>query len=72
MCPGTGSELAHHGTHNYGMSNVLAGIGRGQLEVLDLRIRRAPDDCVPLPGRICGSGRDSADAAERAGGAETP
>jgi pyridoxal phosphate-dependent aminotransferase EpsN len=33
------SELGY----NYGMSNVLAGIGRGQLEVLDLRIaqRRA-------------------------------
>jgi pyridoxal phosphate-dependent aminotransferase EpsN len=33
------SELGY----NYRMSNVLAGIGRGQLEVLDLRVRQRRD-----------------------------
>jgi pyridoxal phosphate-dependent aminotransferase EpsN len=35
--------VAYHHTemgHNYRMSNVLAGIGRGQLEVLDERVRQ--------------------------------
>jgi pyridoxal phosphate-dependent aminotransferase EpsN len=40
--PGIGYEHSDLG-YNYRMSNVLAGIGRGQLEVLDLRVdqRRA-------------------------------
>ena len=36
-------DLAYHHTemgYNYRMSNVLAGIGRGQLQVLDLRVRQ--------------------------------
>jgi pyridoxal phosphate-dependent aminotransferase EpsN len=37
--PGLGYEHSELG-YNYGMSNVLAGIGRGQLEVLDLRVRQ--------------------------------
>jgi pyridoxal phosphate-dependent aminotransferase EpsN len=47
------SELGY----NYRMSNVLAGIGRGQLEVLDLRVRqrraiafRYRDAFADLPG----------------------
>ena len=47
------SELGY----NYGMSNVLAGIGRGQLEVLDLRVQqrraiafRYRDAFADLPG----------------------
>jgi pyridoxal phosphate-dependent aminotransferase EpsN len=43
--------------YNYRMSNVLAGIGRGQLEVLDLRVRqrravaqRYWDAFEPVPG----------------------
>ena len=43
--------------YNYRMSNVLAGIGRGQLEVLDLRVRqrraiafRYRDAFADLPG----------------------
>jgi pyridoxal phosphate-dependent aminotransferase EpsN len=49
------SELGY----NYRMSNVLAGIGRGQLEVLDLRIRqrraiafRYRDAFADLPGMM--------------------
>jgi pyridoxal phosphate-dependent aminotransferase EpsN len=52
--------LAYHHTemgYNYRMSNVLAGIGRGQLEVLDLRVRqrraiafRYRDAFADLPG----------------------
>jgi pyridoxal phosphate-dependent aminotransferase EpsN len=51
---------AYHHTeigHNYRMSNVLAGIGRGQLEVLDERVRqrravafRYRDALADLPG----------------------
>jgi pyridoxal phosphate-dependent aminotransferase EpsN len=37
--PGLGYEHSELG-YNYRMSNVLAGIGRGQLEVLDLRVRQ--------------------------------
>jgi pyridoxal phosphate-dependent aminotransferase EpsN len=37
--PGIGFEHSEIG-YNYRMSNVLAGIGRGQLEVLDLRIEQ--------------------------------
>lgn len=40
--PGIGYEHRELG-HNYGMSNVLAGIARGQLAVLDDRIRRRRD-----------------------------
>src|ERR1019366_344236 len=47
------SELGY----NYRMSNVLAGIGRGQLEVLDLRVKqrraiafRYRDAFADLPG----------------------
>jgi pyridoxal phosphate-dependent aminotransferase EpsN len=54
--PGIGFEHSETG-YNYRMSNVLAGIGRGQLEVLDLRIeqRRAiafryRDAFAGLPG----------------------
>ena len=54
--PGVGYEHSEMG-YNYRMSNVLAGIGRGQLEVLDLRIdqRRAiafryRDAFADLPG----------------------
>ncbi len=54
--PGIGYEHSETG-YNYRMSNVLAGIGRGQLEVLDLRVeqRRAiafryRDAFVDLPG----------------------
>lgn len=36
---GIAYEHSHLG-YNYRMSNVLAGIGRGQLEVLDLRVRQ--------------------------------
>jgi pyridoxal phosphate-dependent aminotransferase EpsN len=52
--------LAYHHTemgYNYRMSNVLAGIGRGQLEVLDARVRqrravafRYRDGFAHLPG----------------------
>jgi pyridoxal phosphate-dependent aminotransferase EpsN len=37
--PGIAYEHSELG-YNYGMSNVLAGIGRGQLEVLDLRVEQ--------------------------------
>lgn len=37
--PGIGFEHSDIG-YNYRMSNVLAGIGRGQLEVLDLRVEQ--------------------------------
>ena len=37
--PGIGFEHSEMG-YNYRMSNVLAGIGRGQLEILDLRIEQ--------------------------------
>ena len=37
--PGIAYEHSEMG-YNYRMSNVLAGIGRGQLEVLDLRVRQ--------------------------------
>lgn len=37
--PGIGFEHSEMG-YNYRMSNVLAGIGRGQLEVLDLRVEQ--------------------------------
>jgi pyridoxal phosphate-dependent aminotransferase EpsN len=37
--PGLAYEHSELG-YNYRMSNVLAGIGRGQLEVLDLRVRQ--------------------------------
>jgi pyridoxal phosphate-dependent aminotransferase EpsN len=37
--PGIAYEHSELG-YNYRMSNVLAGIGRGQLEVLDLRVRQ--------------------------------
>jgi len=37
--PGLAYEHSEMG-YNYRMSNVLAGIGRGQLEVLDLRVRQ--------------------------------
>ena len=37
--PGIAYEHSQLG-YNYRMSNVLAGIGRGQLEVLDLRVRQ--------------------------------
>lgn len=54
--PGIGYEHSELG-YNYRMSNVLAGIGRGQLEVLDLRVeqRRAiafryRDAFADLPG----------------------
>lgn len=54
--PGIGYEHSEIG-YNYRMSNVLAGIGRGQLEVLDLRVeqRRAiafryRDAFADLPG----------------------
>ena len=54
--PGTAYEHSELG-YNYRMSNVLAGIGRGQLEVLDLRVeqRRAIAFCyrdafADLPG----------------------
>ena len=54
--PGIGFEHSETG-YNYRMSNVLAGIGRGQLEVLDLRVeqRRAiafryRDAFAGLPG----------------------
>lgn len=43
--------------YNYRLSNVLAGVGRGQLEVLDLRVeqrraiaRRYRDDFAGIPG----------------------
>jgi len=52
--------LAYHHSdmgYNYRMSNVLAGIGRGQLQVLDLRVRqrravalRYRDAFVDIPG----------------------
>jgi pyridoxal phosphate-dependent aminotransferase EpsN len=54
--PGIGYEHSELG-YNYRMSNVLAGIGLGQLEVLDLRVdqRRAVaaryrEAFAPLPG----------------------
>jgi pyridoxal phosphate-dependent aminotransferase EpsN len=54
--PGVGFEHSEMG-YNYRMSNVLAGIGRGQLEVLNLRVnqRRAiafryRDAFADLPG----------------------
>ncbi len=37
--PGISYEHSELG-YNYRMSNVLAGVGRGQLEVLDLRVRQ--------------------------------
>jgi pyridoxal phosphate-dependent aminotransferase EpsN len=54
--PGLAYEHSEMG-YNYGMSNVLAGIGRGQLEVLDLRVKqrraiafRYRDAFADLPG----------------------
>jgi pyridoxal phosphate-dependent aminotransferase EpsN len=54
--PGLAYEHSEIG-YNYRMSNVLAGIGRGQLEVLDLRVRqrraiafRYRDAFADLPG----------------------
>jgi pyridoxal phosphate-dependent aminotransferase EpsN len=54
--PGLAYEHSELG-YNYRMSNVLAGIGRGQLEVLDLRVRerraiafRYRDAFEDLPG----------------------
>ena len=54
--PGLAYEHSEMG-YNYRMSNVLAGIGRGQLEVLDLRVRqrraiafRYRDAFADLPG----------------------
>lgn len=54
--PGLSYEHSELG-YNYRMSNVLAGIGRGQLEVLDLRVRqrrsiafRYRDAFADLPG----------------------
>jgi pyridoxal phosphate-dependent aminotransferase EpsN len=54
--PGLAYEHSELG-YNYRMSNVLAGIGRGQLEVLDLRVRqrraiafRYRDAFADLPG----------------------
>ena len=54
--PGLSYEHTELG-YNYRMSNVLAGIGRGQLEVLDLRVRqrraiafRYGDSFADLPG----------------------
>lgn len=54
--PGIAYEHSELG-YNYRMSNVLAGIGRGQLEVLDLRIQqrraialRYRDGFADLPG----------------------
>jgi pyridoxal phosphate-dependent aminotransferase EpsN len=54
--PGLAFEHSELG-YNYRMSNVLAGIGRGQLEVLDLRVRqrraiasRYRDAFADLPG----------------------
>ena len=54
--PGVAYEHSELG-FNYRMSNVLAGIGRGQLEVLDLRVRqrraiafRYRDAFADLPG----------------------
>jgi pyridoxal phosphate-dependent aminotransferase EpsN len=40
--PGLAYEHSELG-YNYRLSNVLAGIGRGQLEVLDLRVRQRRD-----------------------------
>jgi dTDP-4-amino-4,6-dideoxygalactose transaminase len=54
--PGVAYEHSQVG-YNYRMSNVLAGIGRGQLEVLDLRVQqrraiafRYRDGFAELPG----------------------
>jgi pyridoxal phosphate-dependent aminotransferase EpsN len=54
--PGLAYEHSEMG-YNYRMSNVLAGIGRGQLEVLDLRVQqrraiaiRYRDGFADLPG----------------------
>jgi pyridoxal phosphate-dependent aminotransferase EpsN len=54
--PGIAFEHSELG-YNYRMSNVLAGIGRGQLEILDLRVRqrraiafRYRDGFADLPG----------------------
>jgi pyridoxal phosphate-dependent aminotransferase EpsN len=54
--PGIGFEHSEIG-YNYRMSNVLAGVGRGQLEVLDLRVEqrrtiafRYRDAFTDLPG----------------------
>lgn len=54
--PGLGYEHSEIG-YNYAMSNVLAGMGRGQLEVLDLRIEqrrsiafRYRDALADIPG----------------------
>jgi pyridoxal phosphate-dependent aminotransferase EpsN len=54
--PGLAYEHSELG-YNYRMSNVLAGIGRGQLEVLDLRVRqrraiafRYRDNLSEVPG----------------------
>ncbi len=54
--PGLAFEHSEIG-YNYRMSNVLAGIGRGQLEVLDLRVKqrraiafRYRDGFADLPG----------------------
>src|ERR1035437_7557026 len=54
--PGLAYEHSEMG-YNYRMSNVLAGIGRGQLEVLDLRVKqrraiafRYRDAFADLPG----------------------
>ena len=49
--------------YNYRLSNVLAGIGRGQLEVLDERVRAAARGRVPLPRRVRRPARPRAHAA---------
>jgi pyridoxal phosphate-dependent aminotransferase EpsN len=56
--PGLAYEHSELG-YNYRMSNVLAGIGRGQLEVLDLR------DRISLSRRLRGPSRHLADAPSR-------
>ena len=52
--PGVAYEHSELG-YNYRMSNVLAGIGRGQLEVLDLRVqqRRASLFAIAMPFPTC-------------------
>jgi len=52
--PGLAYEHSEAG-YNYRMSNVLAGIGRGQLEVLDQRVRRRREIALRYQAALAGT-----------------
>ena len=57
--------------YNYRMSNVLAGIGRGQLEVLDERVAQRRAIALPLPRRASPTCRASRSMPQAAYGLHT-